>query len=104
MSKELLLVVDAVANEDLYVIAEACRDMVLMTGGSAVAMPLPELYKRDGLLSGEMNPPRAPDLPPGSIVLAGSSSAMTRKQVAAFAAHVPSLRIDPVKLLPERPL
>ena len=33
------VVVDAVANEDLQTIAESCRDMMLMTGGSAVAMP-----------------------------------------------------------------
>ncbi|MEM7720623.1 MAG: four-carbon acid sugar kinase family protein, partial [Pseudomonadota bacterium] len=38
------VIVDAVANEDLNAIAKACRDLVLMTGGSAVAMPLPVLY------------------------------------------------------------
>jgi uncharacterized protein YgbK (DUF1537 family) len=37
------VVVDAVADADLHVIAEACRDMPLLTGGSAVAMPLPHL-------------------------------------------------------------
>jgi uncharacterized protein YgbK (DUF1537 family) len=92
------VVVDAVANEDLFVIAEACRDMALMTGGSAVAMPLPELYKRDSLLTGELKAPQPPELAPGSIILAGSSSAMTRKQVSSFAAKVPSFRIDPLKL------
>ncbi len=38
------VVVDAVSNDDLHVIANACRDMTLMTGGSAIAMPLPELW------------------------------------------------------------
>jgi len=92
------VVVDAVANEDLFVIARACRDMALITGGSAVAMPLPELYKRDGLLAGELKAPEPPELAPGSIILAGSSSAMTRRQVTAFTAKVPSFRIDPLKL------
>jgi uncharacterized protein YgbK (DUF1537 family) len=92
------VVVDAVANEDLFVIAEACRDMTLMTGGSAVAMPLPELYKRDGLLAGELTAQNAPELASGSIILSGSSSAMTRKQVALFAASAPSFRIDPLDL------
>lgn len=35
------VVVDAVADDDLTVIAEACCDMPLMTGGSSVAMPFP---------------------------------------------------------------
>lgn len=38
------VVVDAGANDDLHVIAEACHDMKLLTGGSAVAMPLPALW------------------------------------------------------------
>ena len=45
------VVIDAVANDDLNVIATACCDMPLMTGGSAVAMPLPTLYLSDGALS-----------------------------------------------------
>ncbi|MEC8366636.1 MAG: four-carbon acid sugar kinase family protein, partial [Pseudomonadota bacterium] len=45
------VVVDAVANDDLGVIAAACRDMTLLTGGSAVAMPLPDLYRADGSLA-----------------------------------------------------
>jgi len=36
------VVVDAVANSDLSTIAHACRDMPLLTGGSALAMPLPQ--------------------------------------------------------------
>jgi len=81
------VVVDAVANEDLQVIAEACRDMPLITGGSALAMPLPHLYIRDGLLSaGAVRPDRA-KLPKGAIVLSGSCSAMTRAQVPTRSAE-----------------
>ena len=47
------VVVDAVANDDLGVIAAACRDMTLLTGGSAVAMPLPDLYRADGSLAAD---------------------------------------------------
>ncbi len=93
------VVVDAVADEDLTVIAEACRDMVLMTGGSAVAMPLPRLYIEDGLLSADAEGVTPPDLAPGAILLSGSCSAMTRAQVAAYQTMGrPSYRLDPLSL------
>ena len=91
------VVVDAVANEDLQTIAESCRDMMLMTGGSAVAMPLPKLYRDDGLLAADAPSMDRPDLPSGAVVLSGSCSAMTNEQVAAFNGG-PSLRLDPMKL------
>ena len=93
------VVVDAVANSDLEVIAEACRDMVLMTGGSAVAMPLPGLYLADGTLSADAPKAEAPQLDPGTVVLSGSCSAMTNKQVAAYlASGAPGFRLDPLDL------
>ncbi len=97
------VVIDAVANEDLYTIAEACRDMPLMTGGSAVAMPLPALWMQDGALKADTA--RAPEqIGPGAVVLSGSCSAMTRKQVEAYkATGAPSYRLDPVKLDEEGP-
>ena len=39
------VIVDAVAEKDLEIIANACEDMDFITGGSALAMPLAELYK-----------------------------------------------------------
>ncbi|PWJ21643.1 3-oxo-tetronate kinase [Jannaschia seohaensis] len=93
------VVMDAVANEDLYVIAEACRDMPLMTGGSAVAMPLPALYIADGALGGRSEAAAAPDLPQAAVVLSGSCSAMTNAQVSAYmASGAPALQLDPVEL------
>ncbi|MEC8245274.1 MAG: 3-oxo-tetronate kinase [Pseudomonadota bacterium] len=91
------VVVDAVANEDLQTIAESCRDMILMTGGSAVAMPLPALYRGDGLLAADAPSLDRPDLPAGAVVLSGSCSAMTNEQVAAFNGG-PSLQLDPLEL------
>ncbi len=95
------VVVDAVANADLTTIAQACRDMPLMTGGSAVAMPLPALYMEDGVLSADAPKPVRPPLAPGQIVLSGSCSAMTRKQVAAFAAQANAFKLDPLVLAGE---
>jgi len=91
------VIVDAVADDDLRTIATACRDMPLLTGGSAVAAPLPALYLEDGLLRAAPPAPR-PTIGPGAIVLSGSCSAMTRAQVAAFSGSGPSLRLDPLAL------
>ncbi|WP_425092629.1 3-oxo-tetronate kinase [Tropicimonas sp. S265A] len=93
------VVVDAVADSDLSVIAEACKDMPLMTGGSAVAMPLPGLYASDGLLTGAVQGQPRPALGQGTIVLSGSCSSMTNAQVAAYRAlGAPSYQLDPVQL------
>ncbi len=98
------VVVDAVANDDLEIIAEACRDMVLMTGGSAVAMPLPGLYLADGTLAADAPKAEAPRLAPETIVLSGSCSAMTNKQVAAYlATGAQGYRLDPAELAEHGP-
>ena len=93
------VVVDAVANQDLNVIAEACRDMPLMTGGSAVAMPLPKLYLADGTLSADAPKQVIPTLADRAVILSGSCSAMTNAQVAQYIkSGAPGLRLDPLAL------
>lgn len=93
------VVVDAVANADLEVIAEACLDMTLLTGGSALAMPLPALHRAAGLLAEGTQVPHRPALSPAGVILSGSCSAMTRAQVAAYAATgAPTFRLDPMTL------
>ncbi len=93
------VVVDAVADEDLHVIAEACRDMPLMTGGSAVAMPLPEIWLEQGLLAADAAGPRRRQPAAGTVVLSGSCSAMTNLQVAAYRDRgAPAFRLDPLDL------
>jgi uncharacterized protein YgbK (DUF1537 family) len=91
------VVVDAVVDADLFTIAEACQDMPLLTGGSAIAMPLPALFTKrqssESVKQSQMRP--ATDK---AIILSGSSSAMTRQQVARYAATRPSLRLDPIDL------
>ncbi|AMS44948.1 3-oxo-tetronate kinase [Aminobacter aminovorans] len=93
------VVVDAIANEDLYVIAEACQDMTLLTGGSAVAMPLPELWLKRGLLSKAAAAETETVADGPAIVLSGSCSAMTNRQVKAFLSEGhPAFRLDPLDL------
>ncbi|MGV8952937.1 MAG: 3-oxo-tetronate kinase [Cypionkella sp.] len=92
------VVVDAVSNDDLYLIAEACQSMPFLTGGSALAMPLPALWLAQGLVAkaDATALPHAEDGP--AIVLSGSCSAMTNRQVAAFAGDHPAFRLDPIEL------
>lgn len=98
------VVVDAVANSDLAVIAEACRDMVLMTGGSAVAMPLPDLYLAEGILSADAPKAAQPSLPGTTLVLSGSCSAMTNAQVAAYLeSGRAGFQLDPMELAEDGP-
>jgi uncharacterized protein YgbK (DUF1537 family) len=96
------IVVDAVADADLFTIADACQDMPLLTGGSAIAMPLPGLYAQGQMTETEIqNQPRA--VADKAIVLSGSSSAMTRQQVAHYAKTHPNLRLDPIYLAQNGP-
>ncbi|MEO1795543.1 MAG: 3-oxo-tetronate kinase [Pseudomonadota bacterium] len=93
------VVVDAVADEDLAIIARACREMPLLTGGSAVAMPLPDLYLEDGTLSREAVQNTRPALDREAILLSGSCSAMTRAQVARYiATGAPHFCLNPLEL------
>lgn len=91
------VIVDAVSQDDLGCIAAACRDKVLITGGSALAMPLAAEWLAladDGGASVPVSPDDGP-----ALVLSGSCSAMTNRQVAAFlAAGHPAWRLDPLEL------
>ncbi len=88
------VVVDAVADADLEVIAQACQSFKLLTGGSALAMPLPELHSQGG------DPIAKPwQAPKGeALALSGSCSDMTQRQVAAYAKSAPSYKLDPLAL------
>lgn len=97
------IVVDAVADEDLSLIAEACQAMPLLTGGSALAMPLPALYAAQGLGDVTSGDTKKPNVSASAIVLSGSCSAMTRSQVANYAAQAPSFHLDPHILAAEGP-
>lgn len=92
-------IMDAVANEDLGAIAQACQNMALITGGSALAMPLPDLYREQGLLEDAVSGVSyaAPD--GRALVLSGSCSAMTQAQVKTYEKDNPSLQLDPLELV-----
>lgn len=93
------VIVDAVENGDLEIIAQACHDMPLLTGGSAIAMPLPGLYRHEALIGDKAERRFPPISDPRSVVLSGSCSAMTQAQVAAYVSGgAPAYQLDPLEL------
>lgn len=78
------VVVDAVADTDLGIIGEAIGDDTLVTGGSGVALGLPAAYRRRGLLGHKSGAGSLPRVEGSAAVLAGSCSAATLGQIAAF--------------------
>ena len=86
------VIVDAVADTDLGIIGEAVGDDVLVTGGSGVALGLPAAYRRRGLVQHRPNADTLPKAGGASAVIAGSCSAATLGQIAAFTG--PHLALD----------
>jgi uncharacterized protein YgbK (DUF1537 family) len=90
-------VADAIEDEDLRRLGAACADLALITGGSGIAMGLPETFRRAGLLAAGAAD-ALPSVAGGEVALAGSCSAATLGQVAAMAEARPSLRLGPIGL------
>jgi uncharacterized protein YgbK (DUF1537 family) len=90
-----ILVMDTLTDGDLRTIGEACRDMKFITGGSGVAMGLPENFRRQGKLTACARSPRMSPAPGRSAIIAGSCSAATRRQIeVAGSAGSPLIRLD----------
>lgn len=94
-----VVVVDAITDQDLRVIGEAVAEFPLITGGSGIAIGLPENFRRAGLLQRDITAGQfqAPD--GRAAILAGSCSEATRGQIkAAIEAGMPTLKLDPVDI------
>jgi uncharacterized protein YgbK (DUF1537 family) len=91
-------ITDVVEDEDLRRLGAACADMELLTGGSGIAMGLPENFRRSGLLATGLAADQLSEVSGGEVVLAGSCSAATLEQVAVMAAGHPAMRLDPDRL------
>jgi uncharacterized protein YgbK (DUF1537 family) len=97
-----LVIVDAVDDGDLRAIGAACRDLPLITGGSGIAIGLPENYRRQGLLGPAADADALPHIEGASAILSGSCSRATQEQVRNAAAALPSYRLDPLVLAEDR--
>ena len=88
-------IVDAVSDAHLLAIGEAASRHALITGGSGVAMGLPENFRRAGKLP-ERDAASLPALSGHTAVLAGSCSRATLEQLRVAQEHVPVLSLDPL--------
>ncbi len=86
-------IVDAVTESDLLAIGEAVDGHALVTGGSGMAMGLPENFRRAGLLR-QQDAGTLPDAPGAAAVLAGSCSRATLFQLGAVRDQAPTLELD----------
>lgn len=87
-------VVDAIFDHDLIEIGHAASGLALITGGSGIAMGLPDNFRKHGFLVDEFAP-ALPGIRGRSAVIAGSCSKMTRAQIARARDSWPSFNIDP---------
>lgn len=93
-----IAIVDAVLDNHLIAIGCALSDLALITGGSGIAIGLPENYRRQGLLGEIADADAIPAVSGLAAVLAGSCSVATLGQIDRFKADHPSVVIDPLRL------
>ena len=97
-----LIVCDAVTDNELRAIGCAAKNMMLITGGSALALGLPDNYRAAGRLAESETAFETQDGP--GLVLAGSCSAATNAQVDRYRRDNPAFAIDGEALLAGYPV
>ena len=90
-------ILDAITDEHLLALGEACADLKLVTGGSGMAMGLPANFVRKGLLKAGQRY-SAPKVSGPTAVLAGSCSPATQGQVAEMKRDHDAFALDPIAL------
>lgn len=89
---QVLVIVDAVSNEDLIAIGEASAEARLLTGGSGIAIGLPRILIERGHASGRGSRFHGAQGP--GAILAGSCSNATLGQVEVHSRSHPHLAVD----------
>ena len=89
-------VTDVLTNDDLMTLGAACAGLELVTGGSGLALGLPQNFVREGVLEPRHDAGFFPDPKTRAAVLAGSCSEATRRQVAVMAQRHRAVMIDPL--------
>jgi len=89
-----IAVADALTDANLFDIGHACRDLALVTGGSGVAIGLPDNFRAAGLLASGAAAV-IPTARGGEAVIAGSCSRATLGQIAHVKDKYPAFCLDP---------
>jgi uncharacterized protein YgbK (DUF1537 family) len=93
------VIVDAVCDRHLLDIGTAAEDHPLITGGSGVAMGLPDNFVRKGLMKKSDAGAHMRAAKGRAAIIAGSCSEATRGQVrAAEAAGLPAFKVNPLEI------
>ncbi len=94
-----VFIADAITHEDLHALGAACSEHALVTGGSGMAIGLPENFRKSGQLQAK-NPVVDFRYPRGkTAILAGSCSLATSGQIEyAKKNGFPVLQLDPLVL------
>lgn len=92
-----LIVADALSDADLRALGEAVAGDRLVTGGSGIAMGLPENFIRRGLIEGRNA--SFPGFSGPGVALSGSCSTQSLRQVAVYAKDHPVFELLPDKVM-----
>lgn len=92
-----MVVVDAIDDADLDVLAEATRDLALLTGGSGLGQGLRQHVRAPGLpdTAGPSAASALPEVDGAQAVLAGSCSLATLAQLEHVRDRYPAWQLDP---------
>ena len=89
--------VDTIENIDFDLICEGTSHLKLLTGGSGIALGLPKIFKKKGLLKKTNN--ILPKIKSHSLIISGSCSQATLIQISNYKNKHPSLSIFPEKII-----
>lgn len=94
-----MAIVDAISNADLLAIGAACASLPLLSGGSGIALGLPQNFRSQGHLSSGPAVDRLPPVGGLQAIVSGSCSSATQAQVAHWiGAQRPAFALDPLRL------
>ena len=94
-----IAIVDAISTTDLHAIGKACAALPLLTGGSGIALGLPDNFRRSGELPDRAAAGVLPRIDGAAAIIAGSCSTATHAQVTRWLETRPGFRIDVRRLL-----
>lgn len=97
LASRRLIVTDAITDDDLRTLGKAAAGHKFITGGSGIAIGLPQNFRDRGLLSNEEV--SLPAVSGPGIALCGSCSPTSQKQVDQYLKDRPGLAIHPDALM-----
>jgi len=95
-------IVDALSDIDLHSIGAACADLSLVTGGSGIALGLPENFRKKGLLKTSADADKLGNAHGLRAVISGSCSLATQEQVRLMKVKSPAYHLDPLALADDK--